>query len=364
MSWAASIVASSSIQTDMTRDFDHKCPHRGPCNLGTAIAVGALSVAWSFGTLAATAPTAAQGIAAVQSHLMPPVVIEGKPVHYDRLADRMQALHVPAISVALIQDGKIQWARGFGVERPGGRAVTPDTLFQAGSISKPVTALEALHLVQEGKLSLDTDVNRYLKTWEVPSNELTQRTPVTLRELLSHTAGVTVHGFPGYAAGERVPSLVEILNGMPPANSPPIRVDMVPGKIWRYSGGGYVIVEQLLEDVTGEPFASLMRDQVLRPLGMSHSTYEQPLPARLLGRVATPYRADGSLVAGGPHVYPEQSAAGLWTTPSDLARFALGLAADLAGRGQHVISAAGRRHVDARARQLGTGIGGGRRHQS
>src|SRR6185437_1371249 len=120
--------------------------------------------------------------------------------------------------------------------------------------------------------------------------------PVTLRELLSHTAGVTVHGFPGYARGQPIPSLVDILNGIPPANSPPIRVDLVPGKTWRYSGGGYVIVEQLLEDVTGEPFAALMHDQVLRPLGMSHSTYDQPIPSRLLGRVALPYRADGSPV--------------------------------------------------------------------
>ena len=218
-----------------------------------------------------------------------------------------------------------------------------------------------LHLVQEGKLGLDADVNQYLKTWQVPSNSLTQSAPVTLRELLSHTAGVTVHGFPGYAAGQPIPSLVDILNGIPPANSPPIRVDSVPGRTWRYSGGGYVIVEQLLEDVTGEPFAALMHDQVLRPLGMSRSTYDQPLPSRLLGQVAIPYRADGSPVAGGPHVYPEQSAAGLWTTPSDLAHFALGVAEDLAGRTSRVVSAATVRTMLTRVLNdwgLGLAVGG------
>jgi len=325
----------------MMQDFNSWRPHRVLPNYWTAIVAAAFGLAGSFSVLAAAPPpTGAQGIAAVEYRLMPPVVIEGKPIHYDQLASQMQALHVPAISVALIHDGKIQWARGFGVERPGGPRVTPDTLFEAGSISKPLTALEVLHLVQEGKLRLNSDVNRYLRTWKVPSNAFTQSAPVTLRELLSHTAGVTVHGFPGYAAGQPIPSLVDVLDGAPPANSPPIRVDMVPGKTWRYSGGGYVIVEQLLEDVTGEPFATLMHDQVLRPLGMSRSTYDQPLPSRLLGQVAIPYHADGSPVAGGPHVYPEQSAAGLWTTPSDLAHFALGVVEDLAGRGSRVVSAA------------------------
>lgn len=325
----------------MTRGFNHRRLQRALPNNWTAIVSAALGMACSFSALAAAPPpTAAQGIAAVEYRLMPPVVIKGKPIHYGQLASQMQELHVPAISVALIRDGKIQWARGFGVERPGGPPVTPDTLFQAGSISKPLTALEVVHLVQGGQLSLNADVNQYLKTWKVPSNAFTRSAPVTLRGLLSHTAGVTVHGFPGYAAGQAIPSLVDVLNGIPPANSPPIRVDMVPGKTWRYSGGGYVIVEQLLEDVTGEPFATLMHDQVLRPLGMSHSTYDQPLPSRLLDQVAIPYRADGSPVAGGAHVYPEQSAAGLWTTPSDLARFALGVAEDLAGRGSRVVSAA------------------------
>jgi CubicO group peptidase (beta-lactamase class C family) len=149
----------------------------------------------------------------------------------------MAALHVPGVSIAVIHAGQTEWARGFGVTKFGGPAVTPETLFQAASISKPVTALAVLHLVQSGKLDLDTDVNRHLKTWKVPDNEFTAKTKVTLRELLTHTAGMTVHGFSGYASGAPVPTLVEVLNGEKPANSPAIRVDIEPGSTWRYQAG-------------------------------------------------------------------------------------------------------------------------------
>jgi CubicO group peptidase (beta-lactamase class C family) len=159
----------------------------------------------------------------------------------------MTALHVPGVSIAVIHDGKIEWANGYGVVRLGGAPVTPETLFQAGSISKPVTAMAVMHLVQTGKLNLDTDVNQYLKSWKVPSNSFTEKTKITLRELLSHTAGMTVHGFPGYASDAPLPTLVQVLNGAKPANSPAIYVDIAPGSEWRYSGGGFVIEQQLLQ---------------------------------------------------------------------------------------------------------------------
>jgi CubicO group peptidase (beta-lactamase class C family) len=244
----------------------------------------------------------------------------------------MAALHVPGVSVAVIQDGKIAWARGFGVTRLGGPPVTENTLFQAGSISKPVTAMAVMHLVQSGRLDLDADVNSYLKTWKVPENEFTARKKVTLRELLSHTAGVTVHGFGGYAAGAPVPSLVQVLNGERPANSPAIRVDTVPGTKWRYSGGGYVIAQQTLLDVTGQPFPAFMHDTLLGPLGMNRSTFEQPLPSARQAEAATPYDQNGMAVAGGAHTYPEMAPAGLWTTPSDLARYAIGVQEALDGK--------------------------------
>jgi CubicO group peptidase (beta-lactamase class C family) len=157
------------------------------------------------------------------------------------LADRMFAYHVTGVSIAVIHDGRIKWAQGCGTVKLDGAPVTADTQFQAASISKPVTAFAALRLVQSGKLKLDSDVNDYLKSWKLPNNRFTEQHRVTLRELLTHTAGITVAGFPGYAAGAAIPTLRQILDGSPPTNTPPIRVDTVPGTQWRYSGGGYVI---------------------------------------------------------------------------------------------------------------------------
>jgi CubicO group peptidase (beta-lactamase class C family) len=275
----------------------------------------------------------------VEHGLLPPVIVKGEPPAVSDLATRMAQLHVPGVSVAVIHDGKIAWARGFGVTRPGGPPVTPDTLFQAASLSKPVTALAVMKLWERRRVDLDTNVNQYLKSWRLPDNELTQARPVTLRELLTHTAGVTVPGFPGYEAGSPLPTVTQILDGQAPANNSPIRVDIQPEKIWRYSGGGYVIAGQVLTDVTGIAFPRLMHDLLLRPLGMAHSTYEQPLPPNLLAKVAVPYQSDGTEVKGGPHVYPELPAAGLWTTPSDIARYVLGVQAALAGKRGAVISA-------------------------
>ena len=285
-------------------------------------------------------PAAEAKIHNIENDIAPFVLIKGQVAPRVSLADRMYELHVPGVSVAFIHDGKIAWARGFGVTRIGGARVTPDTLFQAGSISKPVTAMAVLHLVQSGQLDLDANVNQYLKTWKLPENSFTAQKPVTLRELLSHTAGVTVHGFPGYASGGQTPTLVQVLDGEPPANTPAIRVDTTPGTIWRYSGGGYVITQQLLLDVTGKSFPSFMHDTVLGPIGMMHSTYEQPLPAARAADAAVPYGPNGVPVVGGPHTYPEMAPAGLWTTPSDLARYAIEVQKELAGQSNLVLSKA------------------------
>ncbi len=199
--------------------------------------------------------------------------------------------------------------------------------------------MAALRLVQQGKLSLDIDVNTYLTSWKFPSNPVTAGKPITLRELLTHTAGTTVHGFPGYASNEPVPTLVQVLNGEKPANTPPIRSEAAPGVNWKYSGGGYTIMQQVLIDVTKEPFPKLLHDSVLAPIGMSHSTYEQPLPQAFQSFAATPYRGDGKPVEGGAHTYPEMAAAGLWTTPTDLARYAIEVEQSLQGKANHVLSA-------------------------
>ena len=281
----------------------------------------------------------------IQDSIVPGTLVKGEAVPTKKLSDLMSELHVPGVSIAVIHNGQIEWARGFGVTRTGGPPVTPEKLFQAASISKPVTALAVLHLVQSGKLDLDTDVNQYLKTWKVPENEFTAKKKVTLRELLTHTAGTTVHGFPGYAAGAPLPTLVQVLNGEKPANTAAIRVDTLPGTNWSYSGGGYVIIQQLLEDVTGKPFPKIMQELVLGPIGMTHSTYEQPLPTSRLREAAMPYKPDGQPVEGGPHTYPEMAPAGLWTTPSDLARYAIEVQKALAGKSNRVISAATARQM-------------------
>jgi CubicO group peptidase (beta-lactamase class C family) len=277
-------------------------------------------------------------IAAITTNLSPNMVKEGEPIHGKTLAETMAEDHVPAVSIAVIRHGKIAWHRSFGTLTIGGPAVTPDTLFQAGSISKPISATAALHLVQQGKLSLDGDVNSTLTRWKLPPSDKSEGKPVTLRELLSHTAGINVHGFPGYAAGTLIPTALQVLDGTPPAANPPVRVESVPGKQWNYSGGGYVIVQQVIVDATGRPFSDVLRDMVLRPYGMTHSSFQQPLPAEALRDAAMPYQADGTPVAGGPHIYPELAPAGLWTTATDLAQFLL-LTQQALRQGNSVLSA-------------------------
>jgi len=255
------------------------------------------------------------------------------------LADRMSELHVPGVSIAVVHGGVVE-ARGFGVATIGGQPVLPGTLFQAASISKPVTAVAALALVQAGKLDLDGDVNLALKSWKLPASSFTHQSKVTLRTLLNHSAGATVAGFPGYAVGTPVPSLRNVLDGTPPANTAPIAVNREPGTRFEYSSGGYTIVQQLLVDVTGTPFPALLDELVLKPLGMTHSSFFQPLPQHDAPMAATPYRATGAPVPGGPHIYPELAAAGLWTTPTDVARFALGVVHAWTGQDTSVLSQA------------------------
>ncbi|HVO63091.1 MAG TPA: serine hydrolase [Terriglobales bacterium] len=274
----------------------------------------------------------------VENGLLPAVEIQGQNTKPKNLGERMAHFKVPGVSIALIHGGTIEWARGFGVMRVAGQAVSTGTLFQAASISKPVTSVGALALVQSGKLSLDQNVNRWLKSWKVPENEFTREKPVTLRELLSHSAGITVHGFPGYASGRAVPSLLQVLKGEKPANTAAVAVEFTPGSQWSYSGGGFEVVQQLIADVTSEPFPEFMQKAILSPLHMDNSTFQQPLNDTLGVNAATPYRATGEPVEGGAHTYPEMSAAGLWTTPSDLAGFAISLQKSAAGQWNPILT--------------------------
>jgi CubicO group peptidase (beta-lactamase class C family) len=291
-------------------------------------------------------------IRAVETGLGPAVRAAGKPARHWALAERMDHYKNPGLSIAVINEGRIEWARGYGVKAAGDpEPVTSETLFQAGSISKPVAALVALSLVESGRLELDSDVNATLKSWKVPSNEFNEQSPVTLRGILSHTAGLTVHGFPGYAAGAPVPTVVQVLDGEKPANTAPVRVDTVPGRAWRYSGGGYTVMQLLVQDVTGQAFPDAAKEFVLAKLGMDRSTYEQPLPERLRPQAATGHNG-GVPIAGRYHTYPEMAAAGLWTTPTDLACVAVEVQRTLRGESNRVLSP-----VDME-RMLTPGLGG------
>lgn len=259
----------------------------------------------------------------------------------DFIVSQMALRHAAGLSIAIIDGGRIVTARAYGItDSAGGARVDTTTLFQAGSVSKSVAALGVLRLVEQKKLNLDTDVNATLRTWKLPPSEFTATKPVTLRGLLSHTAGTTVHGFGGYATAAAVPTLVEVLNGTSPANSPPIRSEAIPGARWNYSGGGYTIMQQMVLDVTGQSFPDVMRKNVLEPIGMARSSYEQPLPPLMAAKTAGGHYTDRSLVPGRWHIYPEMAAAGLWTTPSDLARFAIEVQRAYTGKSAKVISPA------------------------
>jgi CubicO group peptidase (beta-lactamase class C family) len=271
--------------------------------------------------------------------LRPPIAIKGRPPVRWTIVQRLVAHQVPGVSVAIIDDGRIAWAGGFGVKEAGtSDAVTTSTLFQAQSISKSVAATATLVLADRGRLSLDEDINTYLKSWKVPANEFQAHEKVTLRRVLSHSAGLTVGGFNGYRSGESLPSLLQILNGEQPANNAPVRVDTVPGSAARYSGGGMVVMQQLLMDVMGEPFPSLMRRLVLDPLGMTLSTFEQPLPAFRRKDAASGHDGGGLVVKGKWPVQPEMAAGGLWSTPTDLAKWALAITNAWSGRDTRLLS--------------------------
>ena len=262
----------------------------------------------------------------------------------DTIADRMEYHSVPGVSIAVINDFEIEWAKGYGVlELGGSEPVTPDTLFQAGSVSKPVTAVGALHYVEQNLLDLDENVNDRLVSWRIPENEFTAQADVTLRRLLSHTAGVNQGLNRGYAPGEEVPTLQQALDGEPPANSLPVRVDRVPGTEEYYSNGGYLIVVQLLQDVLDKPFSEIMQEAVFGPVGMTSSTFEQSLPEELEARVATPHGWDVVAWRESPGLVGETHTndpgyGGLWTSAPDLALLATEVMRAHAGESNTLLS--------------------------
>ena len=266
-------------------------------------------------------------------------VTAGIPIPDDALANVMEQHLVPAVSIAVIHLGQIDWARGYGICEQGGRKrVDSTTLFQGASISKPVSAVGALRMVEAGTLNLDKDVNDILRSWKVPEYESTRAEHVTVRRLLSHCAGLNVHGVPSYPSGAELPTLVQILNGESPAYTEAIRPVFEPGKEVRYSGGGFVVLQLLMTEVAACDFADLMGELVLQPARMESSTYKQPLPEELRSRAAVGHLQDGSPVKGSWHTYPAQAAGGLWTNPTDMARFIIEVWRSYHGRSEALLS--------------------------
>lgn len=281
-------------------------------------------------------PSIDKEIAAIENGLLPAVQLAGKEETYS-LADRMEFYKVRGLSIAVVKDGEIHWSKGYGVANAeNDKKVDANTLFQAGSISKPLAALAALQLVEEGKLTLDENIKQYLSDWSLPENHFLENEKITLRRLLTHTAGLNVSGFPGYAQTDSFPTVQMVLNGE--GNTPAVEVDTLPGSMWKYSGGGYTIMEKMVEDVSGLPLEKYMEKHVLKPIGMERSTYAQPLPKEKYAYASAAFDKNGEMIEGAWHNYPEQAAAGLWTTAPDLAKYCIAIQNGLTGEENDILS--------------------------
>jgi CubicO group peptidase (beta-lactamase class C family) len=258
----------------------------------------------------------------------------------DRAVQELLAqFHVPGVSVAVIKDFKIAVAKGYGVaDVDTGAPVTSDTMFQAASISKTIAAMSSMKAIQDGRFALDQDVNTILTSWKLPGGEFTQQRAVTPRMLMSHTSGTgDGFGFPGYAPEAPLPTVSQILDGVTPSNRPKVRLERAPMTGFKYSGGAVMIEQLALTDAVRKPFEQIARDWVLTPIGMTNSTYEQPLPASRRRQAARAHDRQGQRMDAPWHVYPEQAAAGLWTTPTDLAKFLIEVQLSLAGKSNRVL---------------------------
>jgi len=255
------------------------------------------------------------------------------------LKERMAFYNTNAVSIAVIKDYKIEWVKAYGyADISEKKSATPQTLFQAASISKSINSLGVLKLVEGGKLGLDDDINNYLKTWKFPYDSIAKGRKISIANLLSHKAGLSVGGFAGYEKGKVLPTTIETLNGLKPSNSNQVRSIFEPGLKFEYSGGGITITQLILENVTGEKYEDYMKKNVLIPLGMGNSSFNQP-PTRMNENIlATGYSASGKEINEKYHIYPEKAAAGLWTNPTDLAKYVIETQLSLLGKSNKVLS--------------------------
>ncbi len=274
----------------------------------------------------------ANRIKQVENNLIPFVPV--KDFKGWNILDRMKYYKVPGVSIAVINDYKIDWAKGYGLADTTQKIpVTTETMFSAGSISKFLMAVTALKMVENGQLELNSPINNYLTSWKIAENDFTKKTPITLRMLLSHSAGASQSSYFGFTPGTPLPSIVEILSGAKIAETRPVVVNSEPDKEFRYSGGGSMIAQLALMDVAKKSFSDLTQEILFDQLGMKHATFEQPVPAKFSKQAAWAY-SSASWFKGMPYVYPQQAAAGLYATPTDLAKFFIDIQKSYLGKGK------------------------------
>lgn len=291
-----------------------------------------------FSGIAQNKPSLKDTIRKVENKLAPNIVY-GDAAPDLNLEQRMKETGIKGLSIAVIKNYQVHWAKGYGwADEASNSKVTPGTRFQAASISKSLNSMGVMKLVQEKKIDPQADINQLLKSWQFPYDSNSGKTKINISQLLSHTAGLGVHGFPGYERGSTLPTLQQILDGHPPANTMAVRSQFEAGTKVQYSGGGTTISQLIVEDITGKRYHDYMKEAILKPLGMTHSSFEQPISDTL--RLATGYYTNGQPVKGKYHVYPEQAAAGLWTTPTDLAKYIIECQLTLKGASQKILSQA------------------------
>lgn len=255
------------------------------------------------------------------------------------ILERMKKYKVKGMSIAVIHDYKIAWAKAYGwADEADKKLMTTETLFESGSISKSLNAVGILKLAQEKKVDLNTDINTYLTSWKFPYDSLSRGKKITLAHILSHNAGLTVHGFPGHDIHGPIPTVLEVLDGKKPSFTPAVRSAYEPGLQFEYSGGGTTISQVLLTDVTKQNYDEWMYEHVLKPIGMETSFYSQPPPKEKQYLCASAYMSDGTPISNKFHVYPEQAAAGLWMTPSDLCQYIIDMQLAYQGKPSKVLS--------------------------
>lgn len=268
----------------------------------------------------------------VENNLIPFVPVKG--FEGWNIIDRMRYYKVPGATIAVIKDFKIDWAKGYGLADTLKKIpVTTETMFSAGSISKFLMAVTALKMVESNQIELERPINNYLTSWKIEENDFTRKTSITLRLLLSHSAGTSQSSYFGFTPTQPLPTIVEILSGAKISETRLVVVNSEPNKEFRYSGGGSMIAQMALMDISKLNFSDLTQQILFDKLGMRNSTFEQPIPEKFVKQSSWAY-SSASWFKGMPYVYPQQAAAGLYTTPTDLAKFFIDVQKSYIGKGR------------------------------